>query len=89
MDYPSVSSFRILDGFRLEVRFETGEVGTVDLEPYTRYGGVFDRFKDMEYFRQVTIYTEFGVLTWPDGVDIAPERIYELAFKHKLYHSKT
>jgi len=33
----------------------------------------------MEYFKQVQINKELGVLCWPDGVDVAPETLYSEA----------
>ena len=70
---------KYIDGYKLEVSFETGEKGIVDLSDYPEMGGVFSRFADMNYFKQVFINKELGVLCWPDNVDIAPETIYSLA----------
>ena len=70
---------KYIDGYKLEVSFETGEKGIVDLSDYTEMGGVFSRFADMNYFKQVFINKELGVLCWPDNVDIAPETIYSMA----------
>jgi len=46
---------------------------------YAVRGGVFSRFADKNYFDAVALNRELGVLCWPDGVDIAPETIYESA----------
>jgi hypothetical protein len=68
-----------LGGYRLELEFDNGRKGVVDLASYAARGGVFSRFADKSYFDAVTLNRELGVLTWPDGVDIAPETIYEAA----------
>lgn len=74
-----ITGFKKLDGYRLELEFENGQKGVVDLSSYARRGGVFTRFADMEYFNSISLNTELGVLCWPGGVDIAPETIYEAA----------
>ena len=77
--YADATEVRYISGYKLEVTFETGEKGIVDLEEFTRKGGVFDRFADISYFKQVYINKELGVLCWPGDVDIAPETIYSMA----------
>lgn len=74
-----VLSVKYIRGYKLEVEFETGEKGVVDLSEYPKKGGVFNRFKDMEYFKKVYIDKEWSVLCWPDDIDIAPETIYSMA----------
>jgi hypothetical protein len=39
-------------------------------------GGVFVRFKDIEFFRGFSVNDELGVLTWGNEVDVAPENLY-------------
>jgi len=74
-----IMNFRKLGGYRLELEFDDGKRGVVDLQNYTGRGGVFSNFADKEYFDAVTLNKELGVLCWPGGVDIAPETIYEAA----------
>ncbi len=74
-----VIELKKLDNYRLELKFDNGRKGVVDLASYIDRGGVFRRFADMDYFNSVEINRELGVLCWPDGVDIAPETIYEAA----------
>ncbi|PKN16421.1 MAG: DUF2442 domain-containing protein [Deltaproteobacteria bacterium HGW-Deltaproteobacteria-23] len=74
-----IINFKQLDGYRLELEFDNGRKGIVDLASYIDRGGIFSRFADKDYFAAVEINHELGVLCWPDGVDIAPETIYEAA----------
>ena len=62
--------------YKIEVRFDDGKRGTVDFSRYLDKGGVFDRFKDMTFFKNFKINEELGVLTWQDEIDIAPETLY-------------
>ena len=62
------------DDYKIAVIFNGGKRGVFDC---TRY--LSDPFwamlKDKDFFRQVTL--DHGVLTWPNGVDIAPEEVWE------------
>jgi len=62
--------------YRIEVVFDDGKRGVVDFSRYLERGGVFERFKDIAFFRSFSINDELGTLTWEDEVDIAPERLY-------------
>ena len=69
-----VSGVRALDGYRLWVRFNTGETGEVDFRPMLERPA-FSPLKDEALFRSV--YIDYGVPVWCDGdIDIAPEALY-------------
>jgi hypothetical protein len=69
-----------LDHYRIELCFDDGRRGVVDFAAYLERGGVFDHFRDMEFFRRFEINRELGVLTWGEGlVDVAPEALYSEA----------
>lgn len=65
-----------LGDYLIEIEFDDGERGTVDFAKYLDRPGVFERFRDLEFFRSFTINRELGVLTWGDEIDIAPETLY-------------
>jgi len=72
-------------GYKIEITFEDGATGIVDFHRHADRGGVFEKFRDMEFFREFSINRELGVLTWGDGeVDIAPETLYAEATKSQL-----
>lgn len=62
--------------YLIEIEFDDGNCGVVDFSKYVNRGGVFERFKDMEYFKRFTVDPELGVLIWEGGIDIAPETLY-------------
>ena len=76
MDWDIVD-LKYIEGYKLNLTFKNGKKGVIDLSDYSRRGGVFSRFTDMDYFKKV--YIDHGVLCWPDNVDIAPETIYSMA----------
>jgi len=77
--YYDVIEARHIEGYKLELIFENDKRGAVDLQTYTKKGGVFSRFSEIEYFKQFYVNREIGTLCWPDGVDIAPETLYHEA----------
>jgi Protein of unknown function (DUF2442) len=74
-----IISARYLKDYQIEIVFEDGAKGIVDFSEYCNRGGVFNRFKDIEYFKNFKIDRELGVITWDDDVDIAPETLYAKA----------
>ena len=66
-------------GYRIEIIFDDGERGVVDFSPYLRLGGVFERFKDIDFFRGFRVDPELGTLTWNHEIDLAPETLYAQA----------
>jgi len=71
-------------GYKIEVTFEDGARGIVDFEKYLEKGGVFNKFKDIDFFKRFSINEELGVLTWGDEIDIAPETLYAEATQSPL-----
>jgi hypothetical protein len=66
-------------GYRIELGFSDGRRGVVDFAPYLRRGGVFERFRDISFFRDFRVNPELGTLTWSGEIDIAPETLYAAA----------
>jgi len=74
-----VVSAKYKGDYRIEVVFDDGRSGIVDFSKYLERGGVFEQFRDIEFFRNFQINEELGVLTWGEDVDIAPETLYSEA----------
>ena len=79
-----VISANYMGGYKIEVIFEDGATGVVDFSKYLSKGGVFQKFKDIEFFKDFKINEELGVITWGDEVDIAPETLYAEATNSPL-----
>jgi hypothetical protein len=43
---------------------------------------VFEPLRDPAYFARVAVNREAGTIGWPDGVEIAPEPLYDEARRH-------
>jgi hypothetical protein len=71
-----VISAKYKGGYKIEVTFEDGATGVIDFSKYLHEGGVFEKFRDIGFFKQFKVNQELGVLTWGDEIDIAPETLY-------------
>jgi len=69
-----VISLQILPGYRLDVTFADGLQGVVDMSK-DGFNGVFKLLADEACFAQATIRD--GAVAWPNGMDIAPDAMYE------------
>jgi hypothetical protein len=75
MNYlPQVVGARHIRGFIVSTRFDDGTVKDIDLSRWFK-GPVFEPLKDPKFFKK--FFIEGGTLAWPNGVDIAPEALYE------------
>ncbi len=72
-----VLEIKVLPGFCLSVKFIDGTTGEVDLSRLVNSegAGVFAPLRDPSFFAQV--YLEYGVVTWPGEVDLAPDAMYD------------
>lgn len=71
-----VVAVEALSDFRLHVRFVDGTEGMVDLNAlvHSPGAGVFASLADSAVFAQV--FVEHGAVTWPGGIDLAPDAMY-------------
>jgi hypothetical protein len=71
-----VRAVRALPGYRLHVEFRDGLQGTVDMGALVKSSsaGVFAQLADEQRFRAV--YLEYGAVTWPGEIDLAPDAMY-------------
>ncbi|MBI2562297.1 MAG: DUF2442 domain-containing protein [candidate division NC10 bacterium] len=69
-----ISKVKALQGYRLELEFDDGESGTVDLF-YLVGKGVFTLWCDRLAFEQVRIGPS-GELVWGDQIDLCPDALY-------------
>lgn len=66
-----------LKNYCLEVVFLDGTKGKVDLSKLimSEKAGVFAVLRDESLFNQVS--NEYGVVTWPGEIDLAPDAMYQ------------
>jgi Protein of unknown function (DUF2442) len=75
-DMNEITRVRHVRGHVCHIEFDDGSSGEIDLTAYLDKGPIFAALADIELFKQVRI--EGGTICWPNGADIAPERLYEM-----------
>ena len=63
------------DDYTLIVDFADGKRKRFDMKPIIARGGVFEKLKNIEFFRRV--YVDRDTVAWDDIIDIAPESLYD------------
>ncbi len=43
---------------------------------------MFEPFRDPATFAEVYVDPQFGTVAWPNGLDMAPEPLYQEALRH-------
>ena len=71
-----ITKAEYIDGYRLRLYFNTGEVRIADLES-SLVGEVFVPLRDIEMFKRFTI--KFNTVTWENEADLAPEYLYDIS----------
>lgn len=71
-----------LESYRLYVKFIDGTEGFVDLSSLVKseQAGIFSKLRNDELFQSV--YLDYGAVTWPYGLDLAPDAMYDAIKAH-------
>ena len=80
-----LTEVKALPGYRLKVRFQDGLEGFMDMSTLVRSenAGVFAALRDETVFRRV--FLEYGAVTWPGEIDLAPDAMYEEIKKNGVW----
>jgi len=70
---PEVIAVQVLSNHCLFLTFENGEHKQFDMLPYLHYP-VFQRLRNPGFFGLARV--DYGTVTWPCEIDIAPETLY-------------
>ena len=70
-----IISARALPGYRLDLRFEDGVEGEIDLTQLVGKG-VFAAWTDPAEFQKVFIDPASHTVAWPGDIDLCPESLY-------------
>ncbi len=74
-----IQSMERLAGCRVRLGFSDGAAGVADLHCLAGRGSLTDALAEPEFFSQLRLDAGMGTLVWPNGYDVAPEFLYELA----------
>ena len=73
----NVVAVRYLHDYVLQLRFNNGVEGEVDLSAELT-GEVFEPLRDKAFFSQVRVNSDIRTIAWPNGADFAPEFLLSL-----------
>ena len=72
--FPDVVAVSPEPDHRLRLTFANGECRCFDMTPYLDYP-VFRRLRNPGFFALARV--DYGTVTWPGDIDIAPETLYD------------
>ncbi|OYT93729.1 MAG: hypothetical protein CFE43_03175 [Burkholderiales bacterium PBB3] len=77
-----VLNVRQIAAFKLELDFSDHTQGVFDAATYlaSRTGPLLDKLRDETYFSR--FFIDAGALCWPNGLEISPAKVHELANLH-------
>jgi hypothetical protein len=78
-----VTGVEVIGDHRLRLTFEDGTVGDVSYEG-REWTGVLEPLNDPQVFAEVTLDEQMGTIAWPNGIDFAPEPLYDEACQHRV-----
>lgn len=79
-----VARVEALPSFQLHVQFEDGTKGVVDMGGFLKRDcGVFKVLRSVKAFEAVRV--EHGAVTWPEELDLAPDRMHDELQKAEVY----
>lgn len=79
--YPAVKSVVPKDNYLLDITFNNGESGILDMKPYLNFG-IFNQIKDFSSFEKVAV--AFDTIEWESGADLDPEFVYDKCKIHSI-----
>lgn len=71
--YPSVISVTPRENYLLDILFDNGEKGVLDMAPFLKFG-IFQQLQNPALFQQVRV--SFDTIAWSGNLDLDPEFVY-------------
>jgi len=72
----AILEVRLRGAYRLHLRFNDGVEGVVDIAEVIPFEGVFARLRDQREFDKVYADPDWGTISWPGNLDLAPEPLH-------------
>lgn len=72
---PKIKKIQYKGEYTYHIQFDNNREGSVNFQSFL-WGEVFEPLKNQDLFKKAFIDRTSGTITWPNGVDIAPETIY-------------
>ena len=75
---PKITDVKPLDGYKIQLTYETGEVKLFDVLPYMS-GKWYEELYNNGYFKSVHLISNGQGIEWENGQDIAPHELYDMS----------
>jgi hypothetical protein len=75
---PDVVQAKPKENFDLELLFADGARGVVRVSDLIEFRGVFEKLKDPQFFRRVSVSPDLGTIVWENGADLDPQVLHSL-----------
>jgi len=72
---PKIKKIKYKGQYIYHIQFADNKRGDINFQPFL-WGDAFKPLKDPDYFQKAYIDKISGTITWPNGVDFAPETLY-------------
>ena len=72
---PKIKKISYKKDYIYSIEFENNKRGDINFKSFL-WGDAFKPLQDTQYFQKAFIDKTSGTITWPNGVDIAPETLY-------------
>ena len=80
-----VTAVQVLGHYNLRLTFADGLAGDVDVSDLAGLDGDLIRpLHDPDYFARARVDPSLGTVVWPNGADLAPERLHDEAAEHPV-----
>ena len=86
-EFNEVTDIEYRNGYVYHVIIDDGAEGDIDFSEYLDRGPVFEPLRKQAFFKQARI--EGGTIAWPNGADVAPEKLYEKVDRTKKRIGRT
>lgn len=64
----------------LKLSFSDNKEANFDFVDYTKRDGLYSELKKIDFFRKFVVDKELGTIVWDNGLDIAPDTLYNKCF---------
>ena len=67
-----VIGVKVLENYKLQLQFDDGSCGVVDISKIVPFKGVFAPLNDKDFFSKVAVNSDIGTICWQNGADLSP-----------------
>ncbi len=72
-----ITEVKVLEDYKLYLKFEDGYDGEVDISAIIPFKGIFEPLKDKTFFAKVSINRDIGTICWENGADLSPTFLHK------------